>query len=165
MSTVLRRAGDRSGNGRTTTWTGARRWARETCRRQPTPGEDGGEHVDVKRPIGRRRRKRGRRRVEESDAALARKLSTEINSRSRRGASLTASASSPRKAKRKPKKSPETVESEEEDEDGAKSSRRSGVRPRVGSRKSTRSGDATYRCAPDVLRLTDLLSAVLRCPR
>ncbi|KAF8550927.1 SWIB-domain-containing protein [Imleria badia] len=81
------------------------------------PGEDGGEDEDVapKSP----KKKKGKKSVEESDAALARKLSTEINSRSRRGASLTASVSSPRKAKRKAKKSPETVESEEEDEDGA----------------------------------------------
>lgn len=64
------------------------------------------------------KKKKGKQSVEESDAAFARKLSTEINSRStRRGASLTApGASSPRKAaKRKPKRSAETVESEDED--------------------------------------------------
>ncbi|KAG8221309.1 SWIB-domain-containing protein [Butyriboletus roseoflavus] len=87
------------------------------------PSEDVEEVEDTKPP----KKKKGKRSVEESDAALARKLSTEINSRSRRGAVLAAGASSPRKPKRKPKKSAETVDSgEEDDEDGeAKPKKRS----------------------------------------
>lgn len=91
---------------------------------------DGDEHEEVGRADGRRstarsgdtntgaarslKKKKSKKSVEESDAALARKLSTEINSRSRRGASLAAGPPSPRKAaKRKPKKSTETIDSEE----------------------------------------------------
>jgi len=63
------------------------------------------------------KKKRGRKTVEQSDAELARKLSTAINSRSRRGTS-NATASSPKKGKRKSKKSAETVDSEDEDDGG-----------------------------------------------
>lgn len=81
------------------------------------PSEDAGEVEDVASKPSKK--KKGKKSVEESDAALARKLSTEINSRSRRGASLTAAASSPRKTKRKTKKSAEVVDSgAEEDEVG-----------------------------------------------
>lgn len=92
------------------------------------PSEDAGEVEDaVSKPP---KKKKGKKSVEESDAVLARKLSTEINSRSRRGASLAAGASSPRKAKRKPKKSAEVVDSAEEDgEDGeAKPKKRSAAK-------------------------------------
>ncbi|KAG9312079.1 SWIB/MDM2 domain-containing protein [Chiua virens] len=70
------------------------------------------------------KKKKSKKSVEESDAALARKLSSEINSRSRRGAPMAAGAPSPRKAKRKPKKSPETVDLDDEDEDGNKPKKR-----------------------------------------
>lgn len=65
------------------------------------------------------KKKKSKKSLEESDAALARKLSTEINSRSRRGASLATGASSPRKAKRRTRKSAATVDEEDEDEEGA----------------------------------------------
>ena len=80
---------------------------------EPSEGAGEGEDVATVSP----KKKKGKKSVEESDAALARKLSTEINSRSRRGASLTAGASSPRKAKRKPKKSAATVDSGDEDDE------------------------------------------------
>ena len=90
------------------------------------PSEDAGEGEDAATQSPKK--KKGKKSVEESDAALARKLSTEINSRSRRGASSTAGASSPRKAKRKPKKSPATIDSGEEDgEDGEAKPKKRGV--------------------------------------
>lgn len=58
-------------------------------------------------------KKKGKRALEKSDAQLARKLSSEINSRSRR------SANSPKKVKRKVKSS-ETVESGGEDKEPRK---------------------------------------------
>ncbi|KAF9228391.1 SWIB-domain-containing protein [Gyrodon lividus] len=72
---------------------------------------DAQEHTKSKAP-----KKKGRKTVEESDAELARKLSAEINSRSRRGPN--AAASSPKKAKRKSKKIATTVDSEDEVNDG-----------------------------------------------
>ncbi|KIJ65896.1 hypothetical protein HYDPIDRAFT_27117 [Hydnomerulius pinastri MD-312] len=75
---------------------------------QADASEDAGEVEEAKPP-----KKKGKKTVEQSDAELARKLSSEINSRSRRGPSNTA-ASSPKKAKRKPKKSAATVNSEDE---------------------------------------------------
>ncbi|KAH0829181.1 hypothetical protein J3R83DRAFT_2729 [Lanmaoa asiatica] len=83
------------------------------------PPTEPSEDAEVEDAVKTSPKKKGKKSVEESDAALARKLSTEINSRSRRGASLVAGASSPRKAKRKPKKRAVTVDSEKEDgEDG-----------------------------------------------
>lgn len=88
--------------------------------RPPTePSEDAEADADADVVTKLPKKKKGKKSVEESDAALARKLSTEINSRSRRGASSAVGASSgPRKAKRKPKKSAETIDSAEEDGDG-----------------------------------------------
>lgn len=90
------------------------------------PSEDMEEVEDmVAKPP---KKKKGKRSVEESDAALARKLSTEINSRSRRGVLLAAGASSPRKAKRKPKKSAEMVDSgDEHDDDGESKPKKRGA--------------------------------------
>lgn len=67
--------------------------------------------------------KKEKRTVEQSDAEFARKLSSEINGRSRR----TTSAS-PRKTKRKAMKSSETVDSEDDGNDGVvgKKKKRSG---------------------------------------
>ena len=82
-------------------------------------GEGEGEDDDAATAKSSPEKKKGTKKksVEESDAVLARKLSAEINSRSRRGASSTAAraSSSPRKAKQKPKKSAETVDSDGED--------------------------------------------------
>ncbi|KAH7883182.1 SWIB/MDM2 domain-containing protein [Phlebopus sp. FC_14] len=77
----------------------------------------------------KQKKKKGKKTVEESDAELARRLSTEINSRSRRGVSNVAS-SSPKKAKRRVKKSAATVSSEDEDrdDDDIKKTKRGGAR-------------------------------------
>jgi len=75
---------------------------------------DEDEVEEQPRKAPKRQRGDSKKSVEETDAALARKLSSEINSRARRGASLTAGASTPRKAKRKAKKSAEVVDSEDE---------------------------------------------------
>ncbi|KAF8839399.1 SWIB-domain-containing protein [Paxillus ammoniavirescens] len=82
---------------------------------QVDASEDSGEaqvHTKATTP----KKRKGKKTVEESDAELARKLSTQINSRSRR-APPNAAASSPKKAKRKPKKSAKTVDSGDEDDD------------------------------------------------
>ncbi|KAL4071316.1 hypothetical protein V8B97DRAFT_450835 [Scleroderma yunnanense] len=66
-------------------------------------------------------KKRGKKTVEESDAELARKLSSEINGRSRR------STASPKKTKRRAMKSSATVDSEDDGDDGdGKKKKRSG---------------------------------------
>ncbi|KAG6381919.1 hypothetical protein JVT61DRAFT_540 [Boletus reticuloceps] len=96
---------------------------------QPTEAsEDAGEAEDDSVATkSTPKRKKGKKSVEESDAVLARKLSTEINSRSRRGAAVVASASSPRKTKRKAKKSAETVE-EDDEGGGGKPKKRSAAK-------------------------------------
>lgn len=75
------------------------------------------EEDDVKPPT--KKKKRAAKSVEEADAELARKLASELNSRSRRGASNGASATP---KKRKTKKSAAVVDSgaEDEGEDGEK---------------------------------------------
>jgi len=94
---------------------------------EPSEGAGEGDDGDVDEVSQSPKKKKNKKSLEESDAALARKLSTEINSRSRRGASLAAGVSSPRKAKRRAKKSAETVNSEDEDEP-AKPKKRSAPR-------------------------------------
>ncbi|KAF8141255.1 SWIB/MDM2 domain-containing protein [Boletus edulis] len=114
--------------------------------------EDAGEAEDDSVAVkSASKRKKGKKSVEESDAVLARKLSTEINSRSRRGAAVVASASSPRKAKRKVKKSAETVDSVEEDDEGG------GGKPK--KRSAAKGGFAKE------YTLSDPLSAVLAVER
>ncbi|KAI9460000.1 SWIB-domain-containing protein [Boletus coccyginus] len=81
-------------------------------------GEDDDDNAATTKSSPRKKRGMKKKSVEESDAVLARKLSAEINGRSRRGAASSTAArasSSPRKAKQKPKKSAETVDSDGED--------------------------------------------------
>lgn len=73
------------------------------------------EEDDVKPPT--KKKKDAAKSVEEADAELARKLASQLNSRSRRGASNGASATP---KKRKTKKSAAVVESGAEDEDDDK---------------------------------------------
>ncbi|KAG2159107.1 uncharacterized protein EDB93DRAFT_444873 [Suillus bovinus] len=72
--------------------------------------EQASEEEDVKVPT---KKKKGVKSVEEADAELARKLASELNSRSRRGASNGVSATP---KKRKTKKSAAIVDSGAEDE-------------------------------------------------
>lgn len=81
-------------------------------------GEDDDDNATTTKSSPGKKRGTKKKSVEESDAVLARKLSAEINGRSRRGAASSTAArasSSPRKAKQKPKKSAETVDSDGED--------------------------------------------------
>ncbi|KIM63938.1 hypothetical protein SCLCIDRAFT_116207 [Scleroderma citrinum Foug A] len=87
---------------------------------QAEGSESGGDAEEEPKP---RPKKKGKKTVEESDAALARKLSSEINGRSRRA------ASSPKKTKRRVKSSA-TVDSEDDGDDveGKKKKRGGGAR-------------------------------------
>lgn len=88
---------------------------REDAPEEPETGEEPNEDDDEKPPPPKKK-KRAKQSVE-ADAELARKLSSEINSRSRRGASNGAPAT-PRK--RRTKKSAKTVDSGDEDENDEK---------------------------------------------
>ncbi|KIK81680.1 hypothetical protein PAXRUDRAFT_747023 [Paxillus rubicundulus Ve08.2h10] len=83
---------------------------------EPVDASEDSEEAQVQTKAMTPKKRKGKKTVEESDAELARKLSTQINSRSRRGPS-NAAVSSPKKAKRKPKKSAKTVDSGDEDDD------------------------------------------------
>ncbi|KAI6168666.1 SWIB/MDM2 domain-containing protein [Pisolithus thermaeus] len=84
---------------------------------QAEESEAGGDTEEEPKPVV----KKARKAVERSDAELARKLSSEINGRSRR------TSVSPRKTKRKTMKSSETVDSGDDgDDEERKKKKRSG---------------------------------------
>lgn len=83
---------------------------------QAEASEAGGDTEEEPKPVV----KKAKKAVEQSDAELARKLSSEINGRSRR------TSASPRKTKRKTMKSSETVDSEDDGNDDEGKKKRSG---------------------------------------
>ncbi|KAI6116040.1 SWIB/MDM2 domain-containing protein [Pisolithus sp. B1] len=87
---------------------------------QAEESEAGGDTEEEPKPVV----KKAKKAVERSDAELARKLSSEINGRSRR------TSVSPRKTKRKTMKSSETVDSGDDgdDEEGKKKKRSGGAK-------------------------------------
>ncbi|KAH7926988.1 SWIB-domain-containing protein [Leucogyrophana mollusca] len=98
---------------------------------EPADEEDEEQEGEQEEAVPKPAKKKGKKTTEELDAELARKLSTQINSRSRRGASNGASASPKKPAKRKPKKSAATIDSGSEDgdeDDGRKKKKRGGAK-------------------------------------
>lgn len=87
---------------------------------QAEASEAGGDTEEEPKPVVTKAKKA----VERSDAELARKLSSEINGRSRR------TSASPRKTKRRTMKSSETVDSEDDgnDDEGKKKKRSGGAK-------------------------------------